>query len=372
MRLTDLRPLYGHPGPWASAYADIGGDAEDARQAIPLRARSAREQLLEQGADPATADAVHQAITELRGSPGRRGLAVFATGGRVVHSEPLPDPPPATRAVWAPLPHVMPLLVQRGEQIPHLLVAVDRTGADFSVWSLGAGGRETPEDAQEVQGSTDPIHKSHPGGWSQPRYQRRAENTWDRNARSVAAEAAAVAERFAVEAILVTGDVRAVALLREHLPARWQETVTELDTGGRAEGTSPAHIEAARQAAVATRAARPRMAAADRFAQELGRHGLAVEGVGPVVNALAEGKVLTVLLEDRPESEARLWIGPDPGQLALFSEDARLLGVEVPQQDRADAAIARTLAATAADLVVLRPGDGAKPADGIGALLRHE
>lgn len=372
MRLTDLRPLYQHPGPWASAYADVGGDAEDARQAIPLRARSAREQLLEQGADQATADAVHDAIAELRGSPGRRGVAVFAAGGRVVHSELLSEPPAATRADWAPEPHVMPLLVQRGEQIPHLLVAVDRTGADFTVWSADPGSREAPQDAEELQGRTDPIRKGNFGGWSQPRYQRRAENTWDRNAREVAAEAAALAERFAVEAILVAGDVRAVALLREHLPVRWQGCVTELDTGGRADGTSPAHLEAARRAAIAERAARQRAASAERFTQEVGRHRLAVEGVGPVVNALSEGKVLTVLLEDRPESEARLWVGPEPHQLALFVEDARLLGAEQPVQDRADAAIARALVGTAGDLVALQPEDGAKPADGIGALLRHE
>ena len=372
MRLTDLRSLYQLPGPWASAYADVGGDADDSRTAIPLRARAAREQLLHQGADADTAEAVHDAIAELSGSPGRRGVAVFAAAGKVVHSELLPDPPTANSADWAPLPHVMPLLVQRREQIPHLVVAVDRVGADFSVWSDAPGGREAPEDAEALQGSTDPIRKGHQGGWSQPRYQRRAENTWDRNAKAVAAEAAALAQRFGVEMILVTGDVRAISLLREHLPVRWQDRVTELDTGGRAEGTSPTRLAAARRAAVAELAAGHRTASADRFTQELGRHGLAVAGVGPVVNALSEGKVLTVLLEDRPESDVRLWIGPEPGQLALFSEDARLFGVEDPEQERADAAIARALAGTAADLVVLQPEDGATPVDGIGALLRHE
>ncbi|MFF4649277.1 Vms1/Ankzf1 family peptidyl-tRNA hydrolase [Streptomyces sp. NPDC001380] len=374
MRLTDLRPLYERPGPWASVYADIGGDVEDVRAAIQLRARSAREQLLEQGADARTAQAVHDFIIDRPSPPGRRGLAVFAAGGEVVHSELLPEGPTDTTADWAPLPHVMPLLVQRGARIPHMVVAVDRAGADISVWTADPEGHEVLAGGREVEGSTDPITKVHPGGpggWSQARFQRRAENTWDRNARAVAAEVAEVADRFGVELIMAAGDVRARRLLQEHLPQRWQEPLVDLETGGRAVGISPEHLDAARRAALAEYAARRRRASADRLSQELGRRALAVQGVGPVVNALSEGKVLTVLLEDHPESDTQLWIGPEPGQLALFSDDARLMGVDTPEHDRADAAMARALAATAADLVVLEGGEGPRPVDGIAALLRH-
>ncbi|MFE5078374.1 baeRF2 domain-containing protein [Streptomyces halstedii] len=325
---------------------------------------------MEQGADRETADAVHQAIAEVRAVPGHCGVAVFAAGGRVALSELLPDALPTTHAAWAPLPHVMPLLVQRGEQVPHLLVEVDRVGADITVWAL-EGGEEALEGTEDLEGIDSPIHKVHRGGWARPRIQRRTENTWDRNARSVATEVAAMADRFAVEAILIAGDTRAKTLLCEHLPTKWQPNVTDLETGGRAGGTSPVHLEHAKRDAVAEYAARHRAAAAELFDQEIGRHGLAVQGVGAVAKALGDGQVSTVLVASRPESGGKLWIGPEPKQLGLVAEDVRRVGVAVPQQDQADAAIVRALAASDGALIVLKQGDSAQPVDGVGALLRH-
>src|SRR5947207_1182741 len=60
------------------------------------------------------------------------------------------------------------------------------------------------------------------------RYQERVENTWERNAENVAEMLQAMARRFDPRTVVVAGDVRAVALLRESMPADLQPLVVEV------------------------------------------------------------------------------------------------------------------------------------------------
>jgi hypothetical protein len=110
MDLQFLRPLYEDFGGYVSVYLDTSLDGEDPGRAVDLRWRSARERLASAGADEATLDALAAVLTG-RGAPGR---AAFGRGGEVVLTEPLPHPPRREIARLAPLPHVMPLLAQRG------------------------------------------------------------------------------------------------------------------------------------------------------------------------------------------------------------------------------------------------------------------
>lgn len=374
MKLRDLRPLYTRPGPYATAYVDAGMESEDAAHEIQLRAREAYDSLQGQGAEQGDAEAVRTAIVDGPKSHGRYGLAVFATNGEVVRADILPQRPADSWATWARLPHVMPALVARGEQVPHVLVLVDRIGADLAAFPDRPTDphRDNPQNEEQLTGSDHPINKVRGGGMAHARYQRRAENTWDANADAVAGEVVELAEQMHAQVVLVAGDVRAVGLLQERLPERWRTRVRVLDTGGRAGGVDPELLEEARRAAVAEQAAVERQAVEQRFTERAGRaDGTAVEGFAPTVHALREGRVDTLLLSDRPHSEEQLWIGPEPEQLALFPEDLRTIGVPEPESVRADSAMARALAGTAAELLVVTSEDDTEPAEGVGALLRY-
>src|SRR5437588_524668 len=117
-----------------------------------------------------------------------RTLAVIADAGgaRLVRHEP---EPPARDAGWvAPLPRVGPLLEWAQAAVPHLVVLADRAGADIVTFSRRAdgygGGGATVTTVGEETGDDPTLRKSNPGGWSQRRYQKRAENLWEENARS--------------------------------------------------------------------------------------------------------------------------------------------------------------------------------------------
>jgi Bacterial archaeo-eukaryotic release factor family 2 len=366
MNLDFLRPLFDRPGAWVSVYLDATRAGENADHEVELRWRGLRDQLAEQGADPAGLDAVDAAVREHPFQPGRYGLAIFAQGGDVALVETLSAPPAVDQAYLEPLPHVMPLLAQRGEEVPYVRVLTDRTGADLDALSVGGSPRH-----REVTGSaTYPLRKVNVGGWSHRRYQQAAEESWKRNAGDVAAAAVDLAEAVGTEVIVVGGDVRAVQTFAGRLPKRWQDRVVQTDAGSRHAGADEAALNDVTIQAVADCADRDTREVIDRYRAQQG-DGTASTGLVDVATRLQRGQVDTVLLVNDPSSTDTLWIAPDdPTLISVDDHVLREAGVQNPQKVRADAALVRAIAATGAQLVLVGPGE-APLTDGIGAVLRY-
>lgn len=375
MNLSALRPLYEHPGPWASVYLDAARNSENAAQEIDLRWRALRESLIGQGAEPATVAALEAAVLARDATAGHAGLALFGTGGELVLVERLSSPPRAEVAVWEPLPHVMPLVAQLGEEVCWLRVLADRAGGALDGFTSGGvarhGSRNGKRISRQVDGDeTFPIRKVKPGGWSQPRFQRAAEVAWQRNAGDVAAAAAHLADDIGADVLVVGGDVRAVQLLIDQLPARWKERVVRTGTGTRTAGADNDLLDDEVLRAVADVAAQHTNDVLERFHIQYGSDAAAGSGLPAVVAALQRGQVDTVLLVDDPSSTAKLWIGPDPYQIALDADELHAMGVTEPRQVRADAALLRSIALTDARLALVGPDD-APLEGGLGAVLRY-
>jgi hypothetical protein len=366
MNVSNLRPLFDQPGPWVSVYLDATRAGENADHEVDLRWRALRESLEADGADAATLDAVGTAVAEYPYQPGRYGLAIFARAGEVALVEVLSAPPPADQAHYGPLPHAMPLVAQRGEEVPYVRVLADRTGADLDGLSVGGA---SPH--HQVTGSeTFPLRKVNTGGWSHRRFQQAAEESWKRNSEDVAAAAAELAESVGAEVIVVGGDIRAVQLFADRLPKRWRERVVQTDAGSRAAGADEAALDDVTIRAIADIVGRHVTEAVERYRAQQG-DGTASTGLADVVTRLQRGQVDTVLLADDPSSTDTLWIGPDDP--TLVSADEHLLrqsGVENPQRVRADAALLRAITGTGASLVLVAPEDVALE-HGIGAVLRY-
>jgi hypothetical protein len=364
MRLSFLADLYRSDGPFASAYIATERDVELAPQEIELRLRAVRRELEHEGCDEEpTLHAIEERVGSDRTIGKPQGQAVFAAKGEVRLIAELEQPPPdGGWGRWAPLPHVMPMLSRLRAHVPHVRVSVDRAGAIIT--AVSADGSET---RARFEGEQQPLRKISPGDWSQNRWQRRAEATWDRNARGAAERVVALASRVGAELVVVGGDVRAVALLREHLPVPWNELVAEVDTRDGDDAADAERFEkAARQAAQRLVDERHQQLA-ERFEQVRGT-GYTVEGFPETVSALAEGRVDVLLLRDHPESPAKLWFGPELRQAATTREALSAQGVDEPRRDRADAVIARAVTGGSAALELC--GDDLRLHDDIGALLR--
>lgn len=359
MDLTYLRPLFAQPGPWASVYLDTTRAEQNAEHQIDLRWRALREHLATAGAPPATVVALDDAVAATPPRTGRSGLALFATGGDVVLAEPLNAPPPVELAVYSPLPHAMPLVSQRGTEIPYVRVESDRTGAEVTGLTVGGVVR-----SEKVRGTEDyPISKVRGGGWSNPRYQQAAEETWKRNAGDVAAAVAELAAAVGAEVVVIAGDVRSTGLTAGQLPRRWRDRTVTTSRAGEAD------LDEATLRAVGDVAARHVQDAVDRYQAQRGS-GASSEGLADVVLRLQRGQADTVLMVDEPSSTDRLWIGPGDSSLIAYEEsDLRESGIE-PIRVRADQALLRAIVGTDAELVLVQPGQ-VELAHEIGAILRY-
>jgi len=362
MDLSFLRPLYARSGPWASVYLDASRDTEDAANALELRWRGLRDRLADQGAAPPTLRALGEAALRHAPRPGEYGLALSAADGEVVLSQYLSAPPRRDLAAYGPLPHAMPLVAQRGEEIAWLRVLVSRTGADVD--AVSAGG--LPRQARITGGTEHPLRKVGPGAWSQARFQREAEVTWRRNAGDAAVATAALADAVGAEVLVVAGDRQARRMLVDQLPKRWRERTVQTDAGSRALGADPEPLTEVTIQAIAEVAAGRTSRTLDKYGAQQGRGN----GLAAVVDALRRAQVETLLLVDDPSSTDQLWIGPEPTQIALDPDDLTAQSVTDVRQVRADAALLRALAGTHADLVLVGP-DEAVLDGGVGVVLRY-
>lgn len=363
MQLSFLRPVYDRPGPWCSVYLDASHDTHDARPALDLRWRALKGQLIGQGAEPESIAALDRVVRGHDPMAGDYGLAAFASQGRVVLTEYLIAPPPKDLAYYGMLPHTMPLVAQRGEQVAWVRVLADRSGAD--VESVSAGG--VPRRAHVPGRQSFQLRRVKPGGWSQSRYQRAAMEAWHHNTGDAAAATAELADIIGAEVVVVAGDVRATGMLAAQLPERWQDRVVRTDAGSRTGGADPGLLDDITVQVIAEAADAHINEALDRFGtqQDTG------EGLDAVVAALQRAQVDTMLIVDDPSSTDRLWIGPEPTDIACEPQTLAALSIAEPKQVRADAALVRALVGTDAELAVLGRDEAPDLSDGVGAVLRY-
>ncbi len=365
MKLAHLSPLLHRSGPWASVYFDTTRTTEDGARQQELRARGARDRLAEDGADPATGEAMYQALAGLE--PRTPGRALFATAGEVVLDTPLGAPTPPALSYWSPLPHLTPLL-DLARPMPDCVIAfIDRRGADLEVRRADG----TTEPAGTAVGADWPLHRTTSAlDWSERHFQFAVENTWDENAEGTAAVIAECVERTGAEVVVLAGDQRQRRAVHERLPMALREVTTEAEGGARAHGSSSdglqREIEEARAEAARARSER----ALDAF---LAGHGQSADGVSALVDAAREHRIATLLVQPGGRDlDRRVWVGEEPDDLAMRPEDTPDEGRRERDTVRADDALLRAAAATGADIVPLpdNPENPDAPPSGLGALLR--
>src|SRR5215470_6485177 len=296
MNLTSFRPLYERQGPHASAYMDASHTAPDSAHQIQLRWRELRDDLAsDRPASESKKDAsailaaMDAAIDDAAPAVGDSGVAVFAADGEVELMTTLPRPPARPSAEWSTYPQIAPLVRAWSTEARWMQVVVDRTGAILALPHHGH---------VAIRGSeTFPMTKVAVGGWSQSRYQRAAETTWDRNASDVAAAVTATANRLGADVIVVAGDDRARELLMSRLPKAVASRVVPAETRAFEPGTEPRPLDEATAAAVAELVHARDAALLDRYRAGLAGAG-AVTGLTDVTAAAREGQIGTLLISD--------------------------------------------------------------------------
>ncbi|RBY79347.1 hypothetical protein DQ239_06855 [Blastococcus sp. TF02-09] len=325
MNVSFLEPVFAAAGPLATVCADVTHTTENADTELDLRVRAIAEELSGKGAPEPVVDAVRGRLLEgneggevgtLRG----RALIVDSTGS-VVLDQPLVDAPAREIADWAPQPDVLPVLRQLAGRVPHVVVLIDRVGADITFANLP----ERDDEQASVEGDTLHIRKFQGGGWAHHRYQHNTENLWIHNVDGVAKQIDAMVRRHSVRFVLVAGDVRARQILTDRAGS-WSHLIVSMDEGGRAAGASREPVDTREAELVAEHEAREIAETVEKV-QAAAAHGLSVTGRDRVVEALRKGQVETLVLADDPDDETLL-VGGSPLELGVKQQDMEALGTD--------------------------------------------
>jgi hypothetical protein len=367
-RLPELARLMEAPGPFVTLYMATEPAVENAAQRSELRWKDLRQTLEGEGAPAAALEGIDALVPDAHTEGGTLAVVAGPDGVLLARNEPEPVATDVGRV--AALPAVGPLLEWAQSAVPHVIVLADRVGADLV--GVGPAGDEVLTSVGPAHGHDPRIRKSKPGGWSQRRYQDRAEVAWEERAGEVADRVAAMVGDLDARLVVVAGDVRAVSLLREALPPEVAELVTEVD-GSRAVDGGVDHLADEVVRLTATVVAADTAECLRRWKEETGRDeagagGAGVEGVGPVMGALRESRADVLLVHDDPADERTGWFLPRAGMVAEGPTVLRELNLgEEPECARlVDVAI----------FGALRTGAGIRivpsvPAEGMGALLRY-
>jgi Bacterial archaeo-eukaryotic release factor family 2 len=361
--LAAARSIVAPLDPVAYVYASLGITTEaDERD---LRSRGSVKNLLRQGASEQAATAIAARIAAAPPTPAI--LAAFAaTDGTMLYEQVLADAELPDESGCQSPPPVTRLLAWEQDHPAYLLVVTDRTGADITA-AAGAG---QPEQTWTVVGPDDEIErKQGPGGWSQPSYQHRVEDSWRHNAARVAEEVTTRAVAVGAQVLVLSGDVRAVQLLSERLPNDHGLLVHHI-TGSRAadgsQATRPRRVEQALREAAEAQTARLLKALHDN----LGPGGLAVEDVKDTLDALACGRVATLLVRPFAADSRVALFGAGPTDIYPDHDAAALSSAPVRSGRLIDVAV-RSALLSGAHVRVIPQSTPAEPVGGIGALCRY-
>lgn len=356
----DLRTLFEQRSPFVSLYLNTEGSREDADDELGLRWRAMREEALEKGA-PEHALARLDDVVDGAQRKGN-GVAAFTAGDdlflRRFLSRQIAD-----SITVSDCPRVLRLLEWQQDNPRYLVVLADRVGAEIHIVS----GHEI-EESTEIEGESEPIQKVQPGGWSQRRFQNRAEDTWEQNAKSVVAELEKIVANEHVEFVVLAGDVRALQFLKEHLPQQIEAVSSELTT-------EPHQLDDIRDDLDKVAAAWVGQSIEQllgKFREERGQNDLAVEGKEATFEALRQAQVDRLLISPGRVDDKAFFSESDLTQASLDRNVLSGLGIDdIKEADAADVLVRATFGTGARVVVVPEVSEKHGPREGVGALLRY-
>lgn len=373
MDLGFLRPLYDNDAPVASVHLDTSRDTTDADKKIELRWRHLRERLSAQGADEATLDVLEEAVGE--GSSrayGDHGQALFASGGRLLGEYTLGEPPARDRALWAPVPDALPVVVDRGRHLPYTLVALDRVKA--KVFAYAGDPDPRPVSERDFTGADlhniDTMGRGGPGslGGYNGDYVRKQYHleTWRENTARLAELVREAVAEVDARIIIVGGDDEAISYLRDNIHERRLSIPIEVVPGGRGGPDAEQRLHQAAAQALRAFVADSQKGALEEFEQKLAQDQ-AVRGTESTLPMLSEARVRTLLLGAERDGEPELW-GSSSAPILVAAKPE---GLDDPDTAfRAPASALMLRSAVMADAGFSEVLDDGEPAAGSGAILR--
>jgi hypothetical protein len=360
--LTRIRPVFEQTGPFVTVHVEVGRTTPTGQDEQESRWTRIRHDLEHAGAEADLTATIGERVLENTHLPGEVRRTIVATRERVVFDDVQPGRSAHPEVLdHGDLPDLAAWLAAEDQAVPFVLAVVNREGADIEVHRAVA---KPPQDRETVEGETFHITKVPQGDWAQKQFQQTAENVWHHNARLVAEEVRSLARTHGTRAVLVAGEVRARAEVRHALDQHGLQelgAVIEVESGGRAAGSSDEALWAEVQQRLAGMTAAADAEVANRLDEARGRGEGAATGLDEVLGVLAKAQVERLVVDLDAVRDEVVSPGRHPG-LALPEPAASA------EQLPADRVLVAAAALTDAQLTLL-PAAMAR-GGGVSALLR--
>ncbi len=292
------------------------------------------------------------------------GLAIFAAAGAGEFFEAIPLEAPIDEH-WlflGSVPHLYPLARLVDQYPRYASVVLDTNRARIFVSCLGA-----IEKREEVTGVK--TRRTSMGGWSQARYQRRAENFHLKHIKEVVETLDRIVRADNIQRVVVAGDEVVVPLFKEQLSPQLLEKLVDmvkLETSAGESEIVEATLEVLRQ--------KDAESDAERVAELIGAwqsNGLGVVGPEATLRALQMGQVDELLMSGTPQELKVVQKLPDdaaPGDVVATTSAPA--AADERQLKLSDELVTRAQQ-TGARIRIIEDPELLKELGGVGALLRY-
>ena len=259
------------------------------------------------------------------------------------------------------VPHVYPLMRLIDQYPRYASVVLDTNQARIFVFGLG-----TVEQRQEVKGVK--TRRSSMGGWSQARYQRRAENFHLHHVKEVVDTLDRVVRTDNIQHLVVVGDDVVVPMVKEALPQHLAEKVVDvlrLDRHAGEDEIVEATLDALRQKDAETDKER-----VEQLINAWQGGGLGAVGPEATMRALQMGQVDELLIAAAPDVLKPVQKMPDDAAPEPVATDTTAPAAATDQQLQLSQELVARAQQTGARVRIIEDAEVLRDHGGVGAILR--
>ena len=362
--VQELQSVTERSGPFVSLYLNSEAERELGPQEMHARWRNFRDKA---GSNAIPEKALLLLDDVVEGSHRKgNGLVAITSGEELVFRRFLKSPVSDSIRTGA-VPHLTPLFDHYQHHPSYAIVLIDRAGAEIHVVN-----EVEDDDVVEVEGDHDELRKVNPGGWSQRRFQNRAEDSWERNVEEVVKQLGRVIQQEGLALAIVMGDVRAKAFLGENAHPDIKAIIHELDVAPPTNDRLD-EVREEVQAAVAALVGPRIEETVEKFLEERGQRDLAADGIEQTIEALRMSQVETLLITSQEIEQEGFVLQGDLTQGSLARDSLQGLGDNRIESANADDVLVRMALGTGAAICVIPElGPERGPTAGVGAILRFK
>ena len=243
-----------------------------------------------------------------------QAVAIFAcTGSDLFEAIPLEAPIGEHTLFISSVPHLYPLAKLVENYPRYAAVMLDTNKARIFVYGTSTEHEET------IVG--EKTRRTSQGGWSQARYQRRAENFHMHHIKEVIETLDKIVRKEGIEHIVVAGAEVAMPILREQLPKHLADKIVEI--GAHEDGESGSFVQRT-MAALREKDAETDIEKVQELMDAWRSGGLGVTGPEATLSAFQLGQVDELIITASPETLKPVQKMPDdsaPGDLQVVTSN---------------------------------------------------